>query len=142
MAKKRRSGKHKVSAAPESNHVARGKVPKLGVSSSPSPIREQGLLRQFWLRGPPPHPLVEVLTAADPQVRSPHAVVATNPPGRTSELPLDVLPISVWSPSVRSDELPSGASEGEGRKNLGHERDDGLLLVNAELAAEALLSIL
>ena len=52
------------------------------------------------------------------------------------------LPIPVWSPSVQSTELPFGASEGKGRKHLGHERDEDSLLANAELAAGALSFIL
>ena len=142
LEKKRRSAKSKVPTAPESSHVARGKVPKLGASSSLSPIREEGLPGQFRSRGPLPHPVDKVLTAADPHVRSPHAVVATNPPGRTAKLFLDILPISIWSPSPQSVELPSGAFEGEGRKNLSHERAEDSLLENAELAAGALSSIL
>ena len=42
LAKKKRSAKCKVPVAPESSHAARGKVPKLGASSSPSSIHEQG----------------------------------------------------------------------------------------------------
>ena len=77
-----------------------------------------------------------------PQLRSPHAAVTKSPPRRTAEPSLDILLIFVWSPSAQSAELPSGASEGEGRKHLGHERDMDSLLANAELAAGALSSIL
>ena len=45
-------------------------------------------------------------------------------------------------PSAQSAKLPFGASEGEGRKNFGHERDEDSLLANVELAARALSSIL
>ena len=38
--------------------------------------------------------------------------------------------------------LPSGASEGEGRKHLGPERDENSLLASAELAVEAISSVL
>ena len=69
-------------------------------------------------------------------------MVAKSPPGRTTEPPLDILPIYVWSPSAPSVELPSEASEGKGRKHLGHERDENSLLANSELAAGALSSIL
>ena len=78
----------------------------------------------------------------DPQLRSPRAAVAKSPPGRTVEPPLDILLISVWRPSAQSSELPSGASEGGGRKHLEHERDEDSLLTNAELAVGALSSIL
>ena len=52
------------------------------------------------------------------------------------------MPISVWSPSAQSVEIPSKASKGEGRKHLGHENDEDSLLANAELATGAVLSIL
>ena len=61
-----RSAKRKVPAAPESSHAAQGKVPKLGESSSPSSIREQGLPRQFWARGCTPHPVAEVSEVTGP----------------------------------------------------------------------------
>ena len=86
--------------------------------------------------------MAEVSEVKGPQLRSPYAVVAKSPPGRTVEPPLDILHIFVWSPSAQSAELPSGASESEGRKHLGHERDTELLLANAELGAGALCSIL
>ena len=142
LVKKKRSAKRKVLATPESSHTTRGKVPKLGESSLTSSIREQGSLGQFWARGHMPHPVVEVSEVAGPQLCSPCAVVPKSPPKRTVEPPLDILPISVWSPSEQSAELPFGASEGEGRKHLGHERDEDSLLANAELAIGALSFIL
>ena len=78
----------------------------------------------------------------DPQPRSPCPVVANSSPGRTAKPPLDILLISIWSPSAQSAEIPSRASEGEGRKHLGHERDKDSLLGNAKRAAGALSSIL
>ena len=86
--------------------------------------------------------MAEVSEVTSPQLRSPRAAVAKSPLGRTAEPPLDILPISVWIPSTQSAELPFGASEGEGRKHLGHDRDEDLLLANEELVAGALLSIL
>ena len=77
-----------------------------------------------------------------PQLRSPCVAVAKSPPGRTVEPHLDILPISIWSPSTQSVGLPFEASEGEGRKHLVHERDEDLFLVNIKLAASALSSIL
>ena len=142
LVKKKRSAKREVLAALESSHVARGKVLKLGASSSPSSIWEQGSLWQFRVRGHTPHLVAEVPAVANPHLHSPCVAIAKNPPGRTAEPPLDILPISVWSPSAQSAELPSGASEGEERKHLGHERDGDSLLTNAELADGALSSIL
>ena len=69
-------------------------------------------------------------------------MVAKSPPERTAKPPLDILLISIWSPSTQSAELPSRASESEGRKHLGHERDEDSLLGNTELAVGALSSIL
>ena len=89
-----------------------------------------------------PHLVVEVSEVTGPQLYSPYVVVAKSPPERTVEPPLDILPISVWSPLAQSAKLPFGASEGEGRKHLGHERDEDLLLANAELAIGALSFIL
>ena len=60
LARKKRRAKHKAPVAPESNHVARGKVPKLGESSSPLSIREQGSLGEFWERVRLPNPVAEV----------------------------------------------------------------------------------
>ena len=94
------------------------------------------------MRGRTPHPVVEVTKVIGPQLRSPYVAVAKSPLGRTTEPPLDILSISVWSPSAQSAELPSGFSEGEGRKHLGHERDEDLLLVHEELATGALAYIL
>ena len=53
LAKKRRSAKRKVRATSESSHAARGKVLKLGASSSPSFTWEQGPPGQFGVRGCP-----------------------------------------------------------------------------------------
>ena len=100
LVKKKRSAKRKFPTAPESNHAARGKVPKLGTSSSPSSILKQGSSGQFRARGHTPHPVAEVSEMTGPQLCSPRAAVAKSPPGRTSEPPLDILPISVWSPSA------------------------------------------
>ena len=142
LAKKKRSAKRKVPVGPENSHAARGKVPKLGASSLPSTIRERGSSGQFWARGHTPHPVAKVSEVTCPQLLSPRVAVAKSPPRRTAEPPLDILPISIWSPLAQSAELPSEAPEGEGRKHLGHERDEDSLLVNAELAVRALSYIL
>ena len=42
LVKKKISVKCKVPVAPKSSHAARGMVPKLGASSSPSTVRERG----------------------------------------------------------------------------------------------------
>ena len=100
LAKKKRSAKRKVPTALESSHAARGKVPKLGTSSSPLPIREQGSSGQFWAKGCTPPPVVEVSRVIGPHLHSPCVAVAKSPLGRTAKPPSDILPISVWSPSA------------------------------------------
>ena len=55
-------------------------------SSSPSSIREQGSPGQFQASGHTPHPVTKVPAVADPQLRSPHVVVAKNPPKGSSSL--------------------------------------------------------
>ena len=77
-----------------------------------------------------------------PQFSSPKAAVARSPPGRTSERPLDIVPISVRGPSSQTVEFPFGESEEEGRKNFGLERDEDSLLTSAKLAAGAISSVL
>ena len=47
-----------------------------------------------------PHPMAEVSNVTGPRLHSPRAMVAKSHPGRTAESSLDILPISVWSPSV------------------------------------------
>ena len=77
-----------------------------------------------------------------PQFSSPKVAVARSPPGRTAKPPLDIVPISVWSPSSQTVELPLGESEEEGRKNFDPERDEDSLPTSAKLAAGAISSVL
>ena len=95
LAKKKRNAKRKVLAASEDSHASRGKVPKLGASSSSSSTREHGPLKQFRVRGRLQHPADKVSKMADPQLCSLCAAVAKSPPGRTTEPPLDIMPIYV-----------------------------------------------
>ena len=94
------------------------------------------------MRGRPQHPAVEISKMTSPQLHSPSATVAKSLPGRTDEPPLDIVPIYVRSPSSQIAELPSRASEDEGRKHFGPKRDKDLLLASAELAAGAISSVL
>ena len=75
LAKKKRSVKRKPSSSPEGCPPARGKILKVGASSSPS-----------------------------------SAVGAEDSSGRTDEPPLEVLPISVWSPTSRGAAPPPAMS--------------------------------
>ena len=65
-----------------------------------------------------------------------------NPSRKTAEPPLEVLPISIWSPSAQNAKLPPSTSEGEGKDNSGAEGDENSLLTNWELIAGAVSSIL
>ena len=64
-----------------------------------------------------------------------------NPSGRTAEPPLEVLPISVWSPSAQNAKLPPTTPEDEGRDCFGTEGYENSLLTNSELATGAVSSI-
>ena len=77
-----------------------------------------------------------------PQLRSASAAIAKGPPRRTAEPPLDIVPIYVRSPSSQTAELPSRASEDEGRKHLCLKRDEDSLLKSAKLAVGAISSVL
>ena len=79
-----------------------------------------------------PPSMAEVSKVADPK----------NPSGRTSEPPLEVLPISVWSPSAPNAKLPPTTPEDEGRDCFGTEGDEDSLLTNSELVVGAVSSIL
>ena len=62
--------------------------------------------------------------------------------GRAAEAPLEVMPISVWSPPMQSAEPPPSIAEDLGRKRLEANGDEDSLLSNAELVAGAISSIL
>ena len=59
-----------------------------------------------------------------------------------AEPPLEVMPISVWSPPLQSAEPPPSTAEDLRRKHLEADGDGDFLLSNAELAASAISSIL
>ena len=88
LAKKKRSVKRKAQAPPESRLAIRGKVLRLGAFSPPSTAKGWGSSDQVPARGQAPPPVAEVSKAASPK----------NSSGRSTELPLVVLPISVLSP--------------------------------------------
>ena len=62
--------------------------------------------------------------------------------GRSTELSLAVLPISVRSPLAQDFKRPSTMSEGEERGCFGTEGEEDSLFANFELAAKAVSSIL
>ena len=77
-----------------------------------------------------------------PQLRSSSVMVAKSSPRRIAEPSLDIMPISVRSPSAQTVKLLSGVSKGEGRKHLGLERDEDLLLASVELVTGVISSVL
>ena len=130
-----RSVKGKPQDSLERSHPTWGKAPRLGTSSSsPSAhVRAQGQVS--------PSP-AEVQRAPSSQPRSASAVKAKDSSGRATEPPLEVMPISVWSPPAQSTEPPSAIAEDLGRKRPEADGDEDFLLSNAELAASAISSIL
>ena len=62
--------------------------------------------------------------------------------GRAVDPPLEVMPISVWSPPAQSAEPPPSVPEDLGREHLGVDRDEDSLFSNVELASGVISSIL
>ena len=119
----------------EKGHPAWGKAPRLGTSSS-SPSAHVQVQGQVL---PPP---AKVPRAPSSQPRSASTAKAKDSSGRAVEPPLEVMPISVWSPLAQSAEPPPSIAEDLGRKRLEADGYEDSLLSNAELAAGAVSSIL
>ena len=132
LAKKKRSVKRKAQAPPESSLALRGKVSRLGASSPPSIAKGWGSSDQVPKRGQAPPPMAEVSGAAGPKDSS----------GRSAELPLAVLPISVWSPLEQDFKCPSTMPEDEGKGCFETEGAEDSLLANSELSTGVVSSIL
>ena len=88
---------------------------------------------------PPP---AEVPRALSSQLRSDSAVKTKDSSERATGPPLEVMPISIWSPSAQSAEPPSSIAEDLGRKCPEADGDGDSLLSNAELVAGVISSIL
>ena len=86
--------------------------------------------------------LAEVPRAPGAQPRFASATKAKDSLGRAAEPPLEVIPISVWSPPTQSAEPPPSIVKYLGRKRPEADGDEDSLLFNAELAACAISSIL
>ena len=84
----------------------------------------------------------EVPRAPSSHPRSASAAKAKDSSGRAAEPPLEVMPISVWSPPTQSVEPPPSIAEDLGRERLEADGDEDSLLSNAELAVGAISSIL
>ena len=135
LSRRSRSVKRKPQDSLERSHPTWGKAPRLGTSSSsPSThVRAQGQVS--------PSP-IEVQRAPSSQPLSASAAKAKNSSGRAAEPPLEVMPISVWSPPAQSAEPPPAIAKDLGRKRPEADEDEDSLLSNAELAVGAISSIL
>ena len=91
LSKRPRSVKRKSQDSLEKSHPAWGKVPRLGTSSSSPSAHVQGQGQAL------PSP-AEVPRALRSQPLSASAAKAKDSSGRAAEPPLEVMPISVWSP--------------------------------------------
>ena len=76
------------------------------------------------------------------QSRSGSVAKAKGSSGRAVEQPLAVMPITVWNPPAQSVRPPSSRVEELKRKDSETGGDDDSLLLNAELTAAAVSSIL
>ena len=129
--------KRKAPGSAEKDRLVSVKVSKLGTStSSPSaPVR-----KPEWAQSPP----AEAPTVSSSQPRSRSAVKAKSLLGGAVEQPLAVMPITVWNPPTKSVGSPSRRAEELKGKDpepkIGGDEDS--LLLNAELAAGAISSIL
>ena len=130
-----RSVERKTSNSIKKDRPAWGKVPKLGASSS-SPSTHVRVPRQVL------PPLAEVPKALSSKPRSGSTAKAKDSSGRTAEQPLEVMPITVWNPPTRSVRTPSSRAKELKRKGSETDGDGDSLLLNSELVAGAVLSIL
>ena len=87
-------------------------------------------------------PLSEVSRSPSSQPCSGSATKARDSSGRASKPPLEVMPITVWSPPTHSAAPPSSRAEELRGKSPEADGDGDSLLSNAELAAGAVSSIL
>ena len=135
LCRKSRSVKRKTLDSVEKDHPDWGKVPKMGASSF-SPSTHARISGQVL---PPP---AEVPKALSSQPCPGSAAKAKGSSGRVVEQPLAVMPIIVWNPPTQSVKPPSSRVEGLKKKGLETGGDSDSLLLNAELAAGAVSSIL
>ena len=87
-------------------------------------------------------PSFEVPRAPSSQPRSSSAAKAKDSSGRAAKPPLEVMPITIWSPPVQNAEPPSSRAKELRGKRPEADGDGDSLLFNAELAAGVVSSIL
>ena len=127
--------KRKTLDSAEKDRPALVKVPKLGASSSSlsTHVRKPGQALS------PPTEVPKVLSS---QSRSRSAAKEKGPSGGAVEQPLAVMPITVWNPHAKSVRPLSSRAEELKRKDSETGGDGDSLLLNVELAAGAVSSIL
>ena len=135
LSRKPRSVKRKTLDSVEKDRSALVKVPKLGASSS-SPSTHVRKPEQAL------SPLAEVPKVLSSRPYSGSAAKAKGPSSRAVEQPLVVMPIIVWNPPAKSVRPPSPRAEELKRKDSETSGDGDSLLLNAELAAGEVSSIL
>ena len=135
LSRKPRSMKWNTLDSDEKDRSALVKVPKLGASSSsPSThVRKPGQALS---------PPIEVPKVLSSQFRSRSTAKVKGPSGGAVEHPLAVMPITVWNPPTKGVRPPSPRVEELKRKDSETGGDDDSLLLNAELVAGAVSSIL
>ena len=135
LSQKSRSVKRKTSDSIEKERPASDKVLKLGASSS-SPFTH------VRVPGEVLSPPAKVPKALSSQPRSGSVAKAKDSSRRAVEQPLEVMPLTVWNPPTQSVMPPSSRAEELKRKGSETDRDGNSLLLNVELAAGAVSSIL
>ena len=135
LSQKPRSVKRKALDSAEKDRPASVKDSKLGASSS-SPSTHVQMPEQALS---PPAKDSKVLSL---QSRSGSVAKAKGSSGRAVEQPLAVMPITVWNPPAQSVRPPSSRVEELKRKDSETGGDGDSLLLNAELEASAVSSIL
>ena len=135
LSRKPRSVKRKTLDSVEKNRSPLVKVPKLGASSSSSSTHvrkpEQALS--------PPAKVLKVLSS---QPRPGSAAKAKGPSGKAVVQPLAIMPITVLNPPAKSVRPPSSKAKELKRKDFETSGDGDSLLLDVELAAGAVSSIL
>ena len=135
LSRKPRSVKRKTLDSVEKNQLVSVKVSKLGASSS-SPSTHVRKPEKALL------PPVEAPKVLSSQPRSGFATKAKGPSSRAADQPLAVMPITVWNPPAKSVRPPSLRAEELEKEDSEIGGDGDSLLLNAELAAGAVSSIL
>ena len=87
-------------------------------------------------------PPIEVPKAPSSQLRSGSVAKAKDSSGKAVAPPLEVMPITVWSPPAQSVEPSPSKAKESGRKRFEADGDRDSLLSNVELATGTVSSIL